>query len=415
MSSPVFSADRSAISIANEYLTVSLEDGKLHVVNKETKEVLKLDWPAVSVSINGKEIRPRRANRNATVTEHGIQQSFSQGGLDFKVSVTLSEYRWLHKNVSISCKQKLATPDYVEVDRQQLPEDGLRLRGYMPTTVKKDQDNDKENDKENVGKSGIPGCGYPLIGNRFFAGLEHPAGFNFLEKQEHGTLIRLRHYPVWNGENLGEVSAVFGFSNNGRENFADYLDSIRIPLLSNPLVSFCTFWSDPSLGNYEYISTLEGYQKFFKAFENLGLVPDVFTLDAGWQNMMSLFQAKDSVGGDEGLVKLRDLAEDMGSGLSLWVSHNGLAGYDSEYLESAGYATGKGNAAAYLGEGFGVMMDKKFAGNVEARFCELIGTVGAKHLNIEGAGAYVRVSQLKRQAVDKLIEHVDHSQVLDYL
>ena len=39
----------------------------------------------------------------------------------------------------------------------------------------------------------------------------------------------------------------------------------------------------------------------------------------------------------------------------------------------------------------------------------------ARHLGIEGAGAYVRVSQLKRQAVDKLIENVDHSQVIDYL
>ena len=39
----------------------------------------------------------------------------------------------------------------------------------------------------------------------------------------------------------------------------------------------------------------------------------------------------------------------------------------------------------------------------------------AKHLGIEGVGAYVRVSQLKKQAVDKLIENVDHSQVLDYL
>ena len=39
----------------------------------------------------------------------------------------------------------------------------------------------------------------------------------------------------------------------------------------------------------------------------------------------------------------------------------------------------------------------------------------AKELSIEGAGAYVRVSQLKRQAVNKLIENVDHSQVLDYL
>ena len=39
----------------------------------------------------------------------------------------------------------------------------------------------------------------------------------------------------------------------------------------------------------------------------------------------------------------------------------------------------------------------------------------AKELDIEGSGAYVRVSQLKKQAVDKLIENVDHSQVLDYL
>jgi len=39
----------------------------------------------------------------------------------------------------------------------------------------------------------------------------------------------------------------------------------------------------------------------------------------------------------------------------------------------------------------------------------------AKHLSIEGSGAYVRVSQLKKQAVDKLIESVDHSQVFDFL
>ncbi len=36
-------------------------------------------------------------------------------------------------------------------------------------------------------------------------------------------------------------------------------------------------------------------------------------------------------------------------------------------------------------------------------------------LNIEGSSSYVRVSQLKKQAVEKLIENVDHSQVIDYL
>ena len=39
----------------------------------------------------------------------------------------------------------------------------------------------------------------------------------------------------------------------------------------------------------------------------------------------------------------------------------------------------------------------------------------AAKLGIEGSSAYVRVSQLKKQAVDKLIENVDHSQVIDYL
>jgi DNA-directed RNA polymerase sigma subunit (sigma70/sigma32) len=39
----------------------------------------------------------------------------------------------------------------------------------------------------------------------------------------------------------------------------------------------------------------------------------------------------------------------------------------------------------------------------------------ARQLDINGSSSYVRVSQLKKQAVDKLIENVDHSQVLDYL
>ena len=39
----------------------------------------------------------------------------------------------------------------------------------------------------------------------------------------------------------------------------------------------------------------------------------------------------------------------------------------------------------------------------------------AEYLSISGVSAYVRVSELKKQAVEKLIENVDHSQVLDYL
>jgi len=39
----------------------------------------------------------------------------------------------------------------------------------------------------------------------------------------------------------------------------------------------------------------------------------------------------------------------------------------------------------------------------------------AVKLGITGASDYVRVSELKKQAINKLIESVDHSQVLDYL
>jgi len=39
----------------------------------------------------------------------------------------------------------------------------------------------------------------------------------------------------------------------------------------------------------------------------------------------------------------------------------------------------------------------------------------ADKLNLTGSSSYVRVSELKKQAVNKLIDNVDHSQVIDYL
>ena len=39
----------------------------------------------------------------------------------------------------------------------------------------------------------------------------------------------------------------------------------------------------------------------------------------------------------------------------------------------------------------------------------------ASKIGLSGTSAYVRVSELKKQAVTILIENVNHSQVLDYL
>ena len=39
----------------------------------------------------------------------------------------------------------------------------------------------------------------------------------------------------------------------------------------------------------------------------------------------------------------------------------------------------------------------------------------ANKIGLSGTSAYVRVSELKKEAVQKLIDNVDHSQVVDYL
>ena len=53
--------------------------------------------------------------------------------------------------------------------------------------------------------------------------------------------------------------------------------------------------------------------------------------------------------------------------------------------------------------GYGLDCDKHSANQI------------AERLGIEGNSAYVRISELKKQAIKKLIDNVDHSQVLDYL
>ena len=39
----------------------------------------------------------------------------------------------------------------------------------------------------------------------------------------------------------------------------------------------------------------------------------------------------------------------------------------------------------------------------------------ANEIKLTGNSAYVRVSEIKREAINKLIDNVDHSQVIDYL
>ncbi len=72
-----------------------------------------------------------------------------------------------------------------------------------------------------------------------------------------------------------------------------------------------------------------------------------------------------------------------------------LKGLMEKYLDKNEYEV--------LRMSYGLDCDKHSANEIAAK------------LDIKGSGAYVRVSELKKQAVQKLIDNVDHSQVLDFV
>ncbi len=72
-----------------------------------------------------------------------------------------------------------------------------------------------------------------------------------------------------------------------------------------------------------------------------------------------------------------------------------LKGLMEKYLDKNEYEV--------LRMSYGLDCDKHSANEIAAK------------LSIKGSGAYVRISELKKQAVEKLIDSVDHSQVLDFL
>lgn len=365
------------MKISNKYIAVTVEENKIKLLNENKMQAIELAWPAVTLSLQGREIVPSGIPYKTELSKKSFTQYFQVDKLKFKITLELSSGSWFRKTVAVSGPGKLPTPDYLETDRQCLPDKTLKVCGYRATkftSVAKGQEE---------GSGIMPGCGYPIIGKDFFLGLEHPAAFNEIEGSEEKTFVRTRHFPVWQGKELQSIGEVFGWSENPEADFMEYMKSIRMPVLKKPLVSFCTFWSDPYLGDREYAVSYDTYQSFIRAFDKYGLIPDAYTLDAGWNERQSIFQSKKDVGGDAGLVKLRKAVEKSGSSLSLWLSHNGPMGIDPEYMKKKGFEVGSGNSAAYCGDGYGVMMDRKFSEALEKRFCALIEKIGAVHFKID--------------------------------
>ena len=84
------------MDIQNEWLTLGISGNTLHVTNRQTGGVLKLAWPAAALSIGGKRIEAERAIDKPLITSKCISQNFVGGGLEFKVTLKLSDCAWFN-------------------------------------------------------------------------------------------------------------------------------------------------------------------------------------------------------------------------------------------------------------------------------------------------------------------------------
>ena len=346
------------ISVIGNELQVTASNG----------ETRRFAFPAAAISIGGKRIEAQTPSAPLRQLADGsFEAEFEDGSCRFKVKVFSGSGDWFFKQLEVVSNIELPTPDYLEIDAQSVIAPGLESCGYRSTIGKSVKSGSAEE-----GRGIIPGCGYPLLGRNLFTGLEHAAAFNTLVSQNGDAAAwQLRHHPVWNDGKITGCRAVTGFGKEARSLFFDYLETIRLPLPTKPLIAFCSFWSDPYEGNSEYKVTDENYMSLLNAFYKLGLTPDVYTLDAGWQERKSFLRAKSIYGGEEALIKFAAAFRQYGSDLSLWVTANGNIGISADFLREQGIAVGSGNSAHYSGENFGVLLDTELENALTARAKEL--------------------------------------------
>ena len=348
---------------------LSLDNGVLCAVTPDGL-YRKFSFPAAAVSFDDERFEASvPAGNPLPLPNGGWMAEFSAGPCRFKVTVTPGEGNWFFKQVEVVSDTDLPTPDYLEVDFQKQRAEGLECRGYTCTSGAESAES--LNDEQGSGV--VPGCGYPLVGKDMFTGIEHPAAFNTIVSEEDGVFHwRLRHFPVWENRKITSYRAVIGLSNEPLELFYEYLDTLRLPVLKKPLIAFCSFWSDPYAGNFEYIVTRENYDSLIDAFNKLGLRPDIYTLDAGWQDRNSILRTKECCGGEDGLMDIGRKVRSAGADLSLWMSPNGPVGIAGDFLRSRGIAVGKGASCHYSYGEYGVLIDERLEKELTDRACELV-------------------------------------------
>lgn len=343
----------------------------------------RFDFPAAAISVDGVRVEASTPVGTPLKLDNGGWQAlFADRNFNFKVTVYPAEQgSWFFKQVEITTDlSRPPTPDYVEVDFQKQAVSNLESRGYMCSCT-----DIQSIVNEEEGHGIAPGCGYPLVADDMFTGIEHPAAYNTIVSEKDGVYQwYLRHFPVWQNSVITSCRAVIALGDDPRTLLFDYIDTFRLPVRKTPAVAFNTFWSDPYLGNYEYNVTQESYISLLNAFRKLDLRPELYSLDAGWQDRQSILRAKESYGGEQELISIAQKFRAAGSDLSLWVSPNGPVGISTDYLRSQGFEVGEGKSCHYCYGTYGVLLDKKLEDALTERVRELVSQeYSVRHFKVD--------------------------------
>lgn len=104
---------------------LKIQKGNLIAGNK------KFAFPAVRLSINSKVYEFSGEGRAVSP----LTREYTQGDITAVVTVEMVSENLIRKYVKLSASEELATPDWVEVDRQKVADPELKRIGYKASTL----------------------------------------------------------------------------------------------------------------------------------------------------------------------------------------------------------------------------------------------------------------------------------------
>lgn len=355
-----------------------LENGQLVLRNLLSGSERTLRWPAFCLGLGEQVITSRHCEAEEPApAEDTLRLVYRHKPSGLEIAVTYSLWEGGFRKALEITGEAQPTPHRVYVDLQPVADEEVTVVGFEARTAA----DYAEQDGEEASGGVIPGCGYPLFIGDWFVGMEHAGAFTV----HAGENLEAYHHPTWQDTRLASVPVIWGAASapeTVRAALDEYTKTIRLPRLDNFLVSLCTFWSDPYIGSMEYEVSVEGYRRYLKAMLDLGVVPEVLTLDAGWNDRRSVLHFKH----DPDDAQLQALAEEvraLGVDLSLWMARNGPMGFDPDWAKTEGYAVGGGLASHYSGDNYLVMLDRHWEKDLGDRLIELIGIIGVRHFKID--------------------------------